>query len=229
MDVRSQLVFFGICMTAQWAVAWCPAPEMKVCSAFFQSDKVFYGKVIKITPIGFDGKRPGKDDAIEKHRYTIKVEQRFKGKVAAIENVETQNTTTRWYSKQGEHRVLFVNDRRVWGLCSPIDEAQHAKETMRTIRAQQNARTATIEGEVYAGFGPDHPVRGNRVSVTGSGRSYEATTDGRGIFSIAVEPGHYRIESQDLHPIEPYSRNDVGGFDLVRGQCAQFQFSMVKP
>lgn len=230
MDVKSQLVLFGACATAQWAMAWCPAPEMKVCSAFFQSDKVFYGKVIRITPIGFDGKRPSKDDFIEKHRYTIKVERRLKGKVAAIENVETENTSTRWYSELGEHRVLFVNEGRVWGLCSSIDEAKRAKETIGKIEALRNARNATIEGEVIAGFGADwRPATGRRVSVSGSGRSYEATTDGRGLFTITVEPGHYRIESQDLYPTDPYSRDDVGGFDLVRGQCAQFQLSMVKP
>ena len=114
-----------------------------------------------------------------------------------------------------------------WGWCSPIDEADHARETIQAIRALSE-ETATIEGEIVDGFGPGAPpVARSKVAFVGTTRSYETTGDARGSFSLVVEPGHYQMESEHLRPTIPYSREDTGGFDLEPGQCAQFQLQKV--
>jgi hypothetical protein len=223
-----RLVLFVAALTAQAAVAICPAPQLKVCSVFFESDKVFYGKVIKVTPIGFEDREPGEDDLISRHRYTIAVEQRFKGKIGTVENVETDNDSGRWYSEVGERRVLFVRNGMVSGLCSPIDEGKHARETIRQIRALRAATGATIEGEVRRGSSYD-PLPHRKVVVFGANGRHEATTDREGAFLIRVKPGRYRLEP-DLHPWDyNASTLNVHDFTLARGQCAQFQVHPIDP
>ncbi len=226
MAIR-HLLLLGVGLSAQCAIAICPAPEPKVCSEFFTSDKVFFGQVIEITPLREDGTKPGDDDVYEKIRFVIKVERALKGTLAAIESVETGNDTGRWIADVGDRRVVFAHQGQVGGLCSPIDEAEHAEETLRAIRRLKAAPgPTTIEGEVTAGGGGRapgfSPAAGRVVKVTGLNRSYRAMTDRRGRFSIAVAPGHYRFESPDLSTTV-YGRLDADDFDLAPGQCAQFQ------
>jgi hypothetical protein len=203
------------------AAALCPGPELKVCSVFFDSDKVFYGKVVRITPVGFDGGAPGPDDLIAKHRYTIAVEQRFKGKVGTVENVVTDNDSGRWHSRLGERRVLFVRDGQVGGLCSPIDEAAHARRTIAQIRALANASDATIEGEIGRGHGTDF-IQNYTVTAFGRDGEHKAVTDRNGRFGMRVAPGDYRL-ANDVTPSDYSYARDVHAFRVVRGQCAQFQ------
>jgi carboxypeptidase family protein len=209
------------------ANAWCPAPVPKACSAFFDNDKVFYGKVVKATPLRHDGKEASGEDSIETHRYTIEVEQALKGKVEAVETVDTENASNRWIADVGEARVVFARNGRTWGLCSPIDEARHASQTIREIRALPKARQGTIEGMVVGPNGS--PAAGVKVVVAGAGRSYDAITDKGGTFSVAVKPGRYRMASPGLEPTVPYGRQDVAEFEVAPGQCAQFQLSKVSP
>ncbi len=214
---------------AQSASAWCPAPLVKACSAYFESDKVFYGTVAKVTPLRDDGKDASGEDPVAMLRYTIDVKQALKGEVKLVETVDTENSSSRWFAGVGERRIVFARHGEAWGLCSPIDEAAHGEQTMRAIQAIAKASKATVEGEVIAGSGPGSPpASGVKVVIVGAGRSYEATTDKRGAFSVAVEPGRYRIASPGLEPTIPYSRADVGGFQVARGQCAQFQLSRMR-
>jgi|KBSMisStaDraftv2_1062788.scaffolds.fasta_scaffold40748_1 hypothetical protein len=221
-----RLLPFLALIAAQSVNAFCIAPRLKVCSAFFDSDKVFYGKVVKITPLREDGKEASGDDFIDANRYTVQVQQALKGSVKPVETVDTENASARWVADVGERRVVFVRDGQTWDSCSSIDDPRQVKATIDAIRALANSRNATIEGEVVAGYGGPSPtpVRGVKVVMAGRHRAYTALTDKRGAFSVAVEPGLYRITSPGLKATD-YSRQDMGSFEVVPGQCAQLQLS----
>ena len=92
---RGMPLLFIALTAASSASAWCPAPEAKVCSAYFMSEKVFYGRVAKVTPAGDNGL-----GGAESYRYTVEVETPLKGKVGRVEIVETENSTTRWLARR---------------------------------------------------------------------------------------------------------------------------------
>jgi hypothetical protein len=196
---------------------------MKVCSAFFESEKVFYGRVARIEEV-IDAKDP---QWIRAHRFTIEVEKPLKGSVKAVEVVESENSSGRWIADVGQKRVVFASKgNRVWGLCSSIDEpGDDAVRTIGAIEALGKARLSTVEGEVVNAERP----AGHMLVVTGNGRSYSGMTDSRGAFRIVVPPGKYQLRAAGLFPFTPYSRDDLAGFSVVPGQCAQFQFSQANP
>jgi len=202
------------------ALAICTSPVPKVCSVYFDSDTVFLGKVV--------GKRevPAARDDVDDIEFTIEVERTFKGKPDRIEKVYTENASARWAAEIGERRLVFAVKSRVWNSSGPIDDPRRVSESIRAIRALSHAKDATIEGEVLRGSGPGSPAKGVKVVVMGDRGLREALTDRKGAFSLRLEPGRYRIESNSLSPTV-YSRQDAEGFKLQRGQCAQFQFSSV--
>ena len=201
-------------MGAQAAGALCPFPAPKVCSAYFESDKVFYGKVLKKEIF----------DDYQQIRFMIQVLRPFKGRVQAIEVVTTGNDSGRWVADPGEQRVVFARDGKVGDLCSPIDEARHARQTIHTILALTNAKHARVEGVMRLGPGPDGPpVAGAKIQISGThDGSFKATTDRRGQFFADVPPGQYHLVVPEGFEPSDYGRGDTDKFDLVRGQCAQF-------
>jgi len=178
---------------------------------------VFYGEVLK-------------DELVDDGtfiRYTIKVERTFKGTTSPVEIITSENTSTRWVAEAGERRVVFAMGSKVWGACSPIDEPRRAQETIREILALKKTKRATVEGEVaYEAGRNEVPAKGERIVVKGPGGTFKAVTDRNGRFSMSVPAGRYRlVPPAQFEPSVPYSRRDIGGFDLAPGQCAQFQLT----
>ncbi len=208
-------------VAAPSALAYCPMPEPKICSVFFGSDKVFYGTVNRVEHVGAHGVVTNPDEDWENYRYTVAVREAFKADVAPTETVTSGNDSARWVATVGERRMFYVTQGQVGSLCSPIDEGKNAKRAIAQIRALPDAHGATVEGAIVDTQRPWHPMAGTRITVLGGGRTYTAITNRAGEFRIDVPPGRYRIETS-WRDVEPYSRPDTGGFEVVRGQCAQF-------
>ena len=96
---------------------------------------------------------------------------------------------------------------------------------IREIERLRDARDSVIEGEVRAGTASGPGAPDVNIRVLGMGKSYAATSDSKGAFHMAVQPGRYRI---DVDPrvvaVSDYSWVSPSKVVLVPGQCAQVQF-----
>jgi hypothetical protein len=216
--IRSVLLAWASLATGS-ALAFCPFPVPKACSMYFDNDTVFLGKVVRKREV------PAAGSDVDDIEFTIEVESIFKGKPERVEKIYTENASARWSAEIGERRLVFARKGSVGNSCGPVDDPRRVSESIRAIRALSHAKDATIEGEVLRGSGPGSPpAKGVKVIVRGDRGLHEALTDRKGAFSLRLERGRYRIESNSLSPTV-YSRQDADGFKLQRGQCAQFQFS----
>ena len=203
------------------AHAICPHPTPKVCAKFFESDVVFLGKVTaldSVVDVGGD---------VNWLRYTTQVKEVYRGQPKKLEHVRTENASARWNAEVGKTYLVFASRGEVGATCGPLDEPEYAQEAIRQIHAFRNVSHATIEGEVLrqgATGALEQAVEGIRVKVSGTGGEYESVTDRNGLFTFTLRPGHYRIDSKDLHPTD-YSRQDLDDINLVKGQCAQYELT----
>jgi hypothetical protein len=224
---RPAPLLISLLLAPSAALAYCPAPPWKACQASALSDKVFVGRVTAIEPLRKDRSLARDGEEVYHHRFTIAVEEAFKGRVGKIERVVTGNDSGRWIADQGERRVVFAYHGRVGGLCSDIDEAAHVDATIKELRDIGHWRTAIVEGRVGGLEGP--PVAGHEIGVVGGAFRQQVTTDADGFFEVHVPPGRYRVVTKGALPLTPYSRDDVGGFRLRAGECAQFQLTTKDP
>jgi hypothetical protein len=96
---------------------------------------------------------------------------------------------------------------------------------VREIERIRDARDAVIEGDVRADTASGPGAPDVNIRVLGMGKSYAATSDSKGAFHMAVQPGRYRI---DVDPrvvaVSDYSGISPSKVVLMPGQCAQVQF-----
>jgi hypothetical protein len=210
-------------MSATVAPAICPMPTPKVCSAFFESDAVFAGTVTSAEVV------PEKDDFIEGWRYHLRVARVFRGVVGHRVVVHTSNDSGRLQLAVGREYLLFASLRNrqleIGDDCGPLSNPTNAAQVIREIERLRDARDAVIEGEVRADTASGPGAPDVNIQVLGMGRSYAATSDARGAFHMAVQPGRYRIDVDSrVVAVSDYSRTNLSKVVLVRGQCAQVQF-----
>ena len=207
-----------LALTVTPVVAICPYPAPKVCSAFFESDVVFVGKVLS-------KRYTDNDDYI---RFDVRVAKRLKGTVSDTAHVYTGNDSGRLSWDVGRDYVVFArreHERLVSGDdCSALSDPTKVSETIRQIDDLGRATTATIEGEVVSRQ-PDGPgVRGILVRARGERQTYVGTSDSRGVFRIEVPAGRYQVLSDPNVKQSDYSGSKLADINLVTGQCAQVQF-----
>ena len=200
------------------AHAFCPMPTPKVCAEYYESDTVFLGEV---TDKGYVSEGPEFDWI----RYTINVKDVYRGHPKTIEHVLTENASNRWNAVVGKTYLVFSRDGQTGSTCGPLDDPEYVLQAIQQIRALKDASQATIEGEVLR-RGPNGSLgdaaEGVRLRVTGIGAEFEAITDQRGQFRVALPPGHYRLVTDYLRPTI-YSSRNLDDIKLENGQCAQFQ------
>jgi hypothetical protein len=216
-------------LSAADADAICPRPEPKVCSAYFDSDQVFLGRVTRVERLEADPRAAARSGDVGWLRYTMQVERHIKGRVGKVERLLSEDASARWDARVGERRLVFVRAGEVHATCGPLDHAASLPAALAALRALARARSGTIEGEVVA-RGPDGlaPVAGHRIEVRGTTGVTSAITDAAGRFRIVATPGRYAFEPAlpAADPIE--SRDDTDGFTVGRGECAQFRLSTTR-
>jgi len=206
------------------ALGFGRAPETKTCSAFFEADQVFVGTVTNAEGVKADGSRPEPDDTIETLRFTIRVSQVLKGQARPVEVVQCENSSGRWLAQVGETRVVFVRNGYVGIWSDPVDRPSRVQRTLHELHSLSR-KDASVEGDVVNA----RTLAGHDIAVIGEHARYTARTDSRGRFHVTVAPGHYRLEAPGFFPFTPYSREDIDGFTVVAGECAQFELSAKDP
>jgi hypothetical protein len=183
---------------------------VKVCSAYFEADQVFVGRVTSVDRLGMT------------IRYHLQVERTVKGTPADSRIVESENTAERWTAEPGERRVVFARNGQVGNWSDPLDRPSQVGNTLQGIETIGKATTATIEGEVV----DVKPLGGHQMIVNGGGKRYSRYTDEEGQFEFRLPPGQYKLDVKPLgYALTTYSRDDMEGFSLAAGQCALFRFA----
>lgn len=216
--MRAVGVVVGLWLSVGPAMAICPYPTPKACSAFFENDAVFVGTVLS--------QRYSDND--EYIRFDVRVSRVLRGSVGRTAVVYTANDSGRLLWDVGKEYVVFA--RRQQGRlvsgddCGPLSDSARVAETIRRIRALRRETAASIEGEVRSAP-PDGPgIADVAVRIRGQDRTYETKSDSRGTFRVQVPPGHYQVlVDPKLRPSD-YNWYDLNNIDLVRGQCVQLQF-----
>ena len=177
-----------------------------MCSAWFNADEVFVGKVT----------------AVQGSRFEVEVSRVLKGAPAATKVVTTEGSRGRWNAAVGETRVVFARGGIVGSWSDPVDRPANVRSTMRAIDSLPEATLSLVEVDVVN----IKPLPGHRFDLYGGEEGRRtAFSDDNGYFLFRVQPGKYRLEVKGLIPLVAFSRDDMEGFELKPGQCAQFRFS----
>ena len=203
----------------------CPKPTPKVCSAFFESDAVFLGTVLSEKAV------PDKDEPgfIEGWRYQLRVAKAFRGVSRPTAIVHTSNDSGRLILRVGHEYLLFARKQdqelQVNDDCGPLSDSSRSAEIVREIEDLRDASSAFVEGEVVRKTVSGSGVSGVNIAVSGMGRTYQAISDARGLFRVAVPAGRCTIDvDPKVATLSDLSGMNVKRVELVRGQCAQAQF-----
>src|SRR5690349_16091954 len=96
-------------------------PPAKVCSAYFEADEVFVGRVTSVDRLGMT------------IRYHMQVERTVKGTPAETRIVDSENTADRWTAEPGERRVVFARNGQVGNWSDPVDRPSQVFNTLSGI------------------------------------------------------------------------------------------------
>jgi len=215
MLIRGIAVLVGLWLSAGSAYAICPYPTPKACSAFFQSDVVFVGKVLS---------RQYSDKGAS-IRFNVKISRILRGSIGSNADVYTDNDSARLLWDIGKEYVVFAhleNERLVSSDdCGPLSDSARVAETIRQIEKLWGETSAWIEGEIRSAQ-PSGPGIGNMtVRINGKDKTYETKADSRGLFRLRVPPGHYEVIVDPKLRTSDYNRYNLHDINLVPGQCAQ--------
>ncbi len=223
MKTLKLIVLLAIIINANMALALCPSPTPKICSAYFESDAVFTGKILSQKYVS----DPAQDNDYDWIEYSVQVMKEFRGHTSSTSDVRTANASARWIGDVGKTYVFFLNKGKTYSTCGALDEPQYVHDVVREIDTLKRSSTSTIEGQVFSRSGPwgggnGIPVAGAQLKAIGGGKEYVAATDKEGKFSISVPPGKYKLTASGMKPSD-YSRQNIQEIKLEKGQCAQFE------
>lgn len=205
------------------AAAFCSAPPPKVCSAYFQANVVVRGKVLSVNR--------GADWIV----YKIRVEKTFKGQDTSERILYTGNDSGRLPLDVGRDYVLFAyrSSHRLELSCNeePLSNSASVARVSQAISRLRASRAAlaTVEGQILT-TAYSEPLPGVSVVVVGAAHIYKTMSDSRGLFSIQVPPGHYRVDVDPAivkQTIYSMIYTNPESIHLTHGQCAQLQYRAV--
>lgn len=226
------LVIF-LCLISSTTSALCPSPEPKLCSRFFESDKVFIGTLIEagFFPPNTEYYLNLPDADIwysQQHVYRFRVLETLKGRTSAVETVLSQNTSARWVGDVGQDYVIFVRSGQTWGSCNLLDEPEYVNKVHIELEKMSKEKLSTVEGRIHPAHNEIASAGENiRVEVVGIDSSYETYTITDGSYAVVVKPGFYfvHVEGAKTYP-NPYAGHEP--FELTSGQCNQQDFQLEK-
>ena len=190
------ITFFCLTLSAQSVLACrCLEYDTPVCAAYWRSDAVFVGQLRDIT-------LPDKEikDGLPTATLHFIVEQPFRGISSATIDVSTPYGTScdMPFSKGRRYLIYAYRDSETTrlhaGPCDRSTELAHATEDLNYIRAlSQNGVKETIAGRIARDM--DESIKGSKVEVRNGSRTYEATTDEKGDYSVQLSgPGSYTVK-----------------------------------
>ena len=163
----------------------------------------------------------GKVTSVQGNQFELEVTRVLKGAPAPTKTVTT-DTRGRWGAAVGETRVVFAMGGTVGSWSDPVDHPSNVRSTLREIESLPDATLSLVEIDVVN----IKPLPGHRFDLYGGPevrrRGY---SDDNGYYLFRVQPGKYRLDVKGLIPLAVVSRDDMEGFELKPGQCAQFRFS----
>ena len=155
-------------------------------------------------------------------RFEVEVSRVLKGAPSATKVVTAENSRGRWNAAVGETRVVFARGGAVGTWSDPLDQPANLRSTLRAIDSLPDATLSLVEIDVVN----IKPLPGHRFDLYGGEEGRRTGySDDKGYHLFRVQPGKYRLEVKGLIPLAAFSRDDMEGFELKPGQCAQFRFS----
>jgi hypothetical protein len=155
-------------------------------------------------------------------RFTVEVSRVLKGEPAATKVVTSDSSRGHWNASVGETRVVFARGGTVGGWSDPVDQPANVRSTLRAIDSLPDATLSLVEVDVVN----IKPLPGHRFDLYGGPEGRRTGySDDAGYFLFRVQPGKYRLDVKGLIPLTAFSLDDMEGFELKPGQCAQFRFS----
>lgn len=183
-----------------FTVSATPAPACQcdeygtpVCAAYWRATAVFVGQVRDISPV------PKTENALPSATVHFIVEQPFRGANSGTIDVETLYGTTcdTKFVKGVRYLVYAYKDdesgKLYTGFCTRTTEFAHADEDLNYIRSvMQQSAAESVAGRVerlkY------EPIPGAKIQVRNGIKTFEATADENGDFSISLPgPGTYTV------------------------------------
>lgn len=173
------------------------------CRAFWDTQAIFDGVVVKVTPIN-----PG---GFSQRSVRFSVENAYRGVKGKEVTVVTGDggSDCGYTFTEGKRYLVYAygsSEQLETNYCTRTRPIEYADEDLQYIKGLPNApEGATIYGTVkrYAfGFGDDEdwgrtsPVEGIKISIKGKGSNLTAVTDKEGKFFLTgLAPGSYTIEA----------------------------------
>lgn len=216
---------FGLLMLAMPTFGFCFQPHPTVQCDFLDSDAVFIGKVTRVRAITADGFTDG-------WYYDLHVIRLFRGPSTDVIEVYTGNDSGRYPLEVAKEYLIFasINEGKLTiGNCDDSAPLSQANAIIRQIQKLAIPKDAIVEGQVALHLIPSEKgLAGVQILIRGKGKTYAATTDDKGRFSIHVPPGAYSAEAKPSpgHSIVDYDLSYDGPdrFAVKAGHCAGLQF-----
>ncbi len=190
------ITVFCVTLSAE-SVPGCQCAEYgtPVCAAYWSSDAVFVGELKDITPPDNRIK-----DGLPTATLHFIVEQPFRGITSSTVDVKTlSGTSCDMPFFKGLHYLIYAyrnsqSNQLHAGACSRTTELTHATDDLNYIRAlSQQGIKESIAGRIARER--YEPIGGVRVEVRNGSKSYEATTDEKGDYSVQLSgPGSYTVK-----------------------------------
>ena len=174
----------------------CIDYDVPVCAAYWQSDAVFAGQLVDITPVERTSDR--QPSTVLLH---FIVEQPFRGVSDARVEVETPSgTSCDMPFGKGERYLIYASrdqesKRLFTGLCSRSENLKFADKDLNYLRAVTHQEVnESILGRVVRN--QYQPVPGLKVTVTSGDKTLETMTNDKGDFSFQLPgPGSYTVKA----------------------------------